>query len=64
MYLASPLENLPGRYAVWAASPEAEKLHGRFVWVHWDVEQLLSGASLKKIEAEDDYLNIGVIGLA
>lgn len=49
---------------MWAASPEAEKLHGRFVWAHWDVNELLSGAALKRIQDEEDYLKIGVIGLA
>jgi hypothetical protein len=25
---------------VWASSPEAAFLKGKFVWVHWDVEEL------------------------
>ncbi|KAJ4983982.1 short chain dehydrogenase reductase family protein [Stagonosporopsis vannaccii] len=31
---------LPGQFNVWLASPEAEFLRGRFVWVNWDVEEL------------------------
>jgi NAD(P)-dependent dehydrogenase (short-subunit alcohol dehydrogenase family) len=33
--------NLPGQFAVWLASPEAEFLKGRFLWAHWDVNELL-----------------------
>jgi len=25
---------------VWAASPEADFVKGKFVWVHWDVDEL------------------------
>jgi hypothetical protein len=25
---------------VWACSPEAEFIKGKFVWVHWDVDEL------------------------
>ncbi|KAF2159980.1 hypothetical protein M409DRAFT_70713 [Zasmidium cellare ATCC 36951] len=32
---------LPGDFAVWLASPEAEFLAGRFVWAQWDVDELL-----------------------
>jgi hypothetical protein len=31
---------LPASYVVWASSPEAAFLKGKFVWVHWDVEEL------------------------
>ncbi|KAF2495977.1 short chain dehydrogenase [Lophium mytilinum] len=55
---------LPGHFAVWAASPEAAFLHGRFVWAGWDVEQLLKGPIRERIESNPDYLKIGVIGLA
>ncbi|KAL4731182.1 hypothetical protein ACLX1H_000143 [Fusarium chlamydosporum] len=36
-------ENLPGSFAVWASSTEAQFLHGRFVWCTWDVNDLASG---------------------
>ncbi|KAF2963712.1 hypothetical protein GQX73_g9865 [Xylaria multiplex] len=32
--------DLPGHFAVWAASPEAKFLHGRFVWATWLYEAL------------------------
>jgi hypothetical protein len=31
---------MPASYVVWACSPEAEFIKGRFVWVHWDVDEL------------------------
>ncbi|KAI1190004.1 NAD(P)-binding protein [Nemania serpens] len=55
--------NLPGHFAVWAASPEAKFLHGRFVWAAWDVEQLKSGPLRKRIDEESTFLKIGVNGL-
>jgi hypothetical protein len=56
-------ENLPGHFAVWAASSEAEMLHGRFVWASWDVDELLSGETFKKLKTDANYLRIGVVGL-
>ncbi|KAK6411884.1 hypothetical protein LTR95_018039 [Oleoguttula sp. CCFEE 5521] len=32
--------NLPGQFVVWLASPEADFVRGRFLWAHWDVEEL------------------------
>lgn len=62
--LPSIAENLPGHFAVWAASPEAKLLHGRFVWAHWDIDELLSGETAQKLKTDDYYLRLGVIGLA
>ncbi|KAF3771075.1 NAD(P)-binding protein [Cryphonectria parasitica EP155] len=31
---------LPGDFVVWAVSPEAHFLNGRFVWANWDVDEL------------------------
>jgi hypothetical protein len=31
---------LPASYIVWACSKEAEFIKGKFVWVHWDVNEL------------------------
>jgi hypothetical protein len=56
-------ENLPGQFAVWAASPEAEFLHGRFVWAGWDVDELRAGELRKRIEEDPNFLKIGVLGL-
>ncbi|GIJ83132.1 hypothetical protein Asppvi_001651 [Aspergillus pseudoviridinutans] len=39
-------ENLPGQFAVWAASPEAGFLHGR-----------------KRIDEDDSFLKVGVVGI-
>lgn len=33
---------LPGDFAVWLASPEANFLNGRFVWAQWDVDELIT----------------------
>lgn len=50
---------LPGHFAVWLASPESDFLHGRFVWAHWDVDELLE----LKGRAEKDplFLTIGLL---
>ncbi|KAI1352013.1 short-chain dehydrogenase [Xylaria sp. FL0043] len=55
--------DLPGHFAVWAASPEAKFLHGRFVWASWDVEKLQSGEIRRRIDEEPTYLKIGINGL-
>lgn len=56
-------ENLPGQFAVWAASPAAAFLHGRFVWCEWDVDELASGEIRQKIDEDPWYLKVGVKGL-
>ncbi|KAI1133685.1 NAD(P)-binding protein [Nemania abortiva] len=55
--------DLPGHFGVWAASPEAKFLHGRFVWAAWDVEQLKNGELRKRIDEDPTFLKIGVNGL-
>lgn len=57
------LEDLPGAFAVWAASPEAAFLHGRFVWTAWDVEELKSGPLREKLEKDRNFLKVSVNGL-
>ncbi|KAJ3890083.1 short-chain dehydrogenase/reductase [Lentinula edodes] len=55
---------LPADYAVWAASPEASWLHGRFVWAHWDVDELKADKNiLKRLEEEKGFLKVAVQGL-
>lgn len=44
---------LPAHFAVWAASPEARFLNGKFVWAHWDVEELKAMAD--QIESTDKF---------
>ncbi|ETN38341.1 uncharacterized protein HMPREF1541_06376 [Cyphellophora europaea CBS 101466] len=36
--------DLPGHFLVWLASPEAEFLKGKYVWVNWDVSELKARA--------------------
>ncbi|KAM0476774.1 hypothetical protein ACHAPX_006199 [Trichoderma viride] len=55
--------SLPSSVAVWAASDEAAFLHGRFIWSAWDVEELQSGQLRERIEADEQYLRIGVHGV-
>ncbi|KAE9394835.1 short-chain dehydrogenase/reductase [Gymnopus androsaceus JB14] len=55
---------LPADFSVWAASSEAAWLHGRFVWAHWDIDELKSDPEvLKRFEEEKGYLTVGVQGL-
>ncbi|SCV47094.1 related to peroxisomal short-chain alcohol dehydrogenase [Fusarium fujikuroi] len=53
---------LPGDFAVWAASEEAEFLHGRFIWAKWDVDELKNGPLRKKIESDVSLFRVGVKG--
>jgi hypothetical protein len=48
--------NLPGSFCVWAATKQAEFLHGRFVWANWDVEEL---AAMKEM-ADPGFLKMGL----
>ncbi|KAI1334016.1 NAD(P)-binding protein [Xylariaceae sp. FL0016] len=56
-------EDLPGQFAVWAASSEAKFLHGRFVWANWDVDELKKGEIRKRLDEDTHYLKFGVVGL-
>ncbi|OAL50017.1 NAD(P)-binding protein [Pyrenochaeta sp. DS3sAY3a] len=51
---------LPGHFNVWLASPEAEFLKGKFVWVNWDVDELKAHAEEIK---ESMLLRIGLNGV-
>jgi NAD(P)-dependent dehydrogenase (short-subunit alcohol dehydrogenase family) len=50
---------LPGQFAVWLASPEADFLNGRFVWAEWDVDELLEVKD--KIMEDPYFLKISLI---
>jgi hypothetical protein len=52
--------SLSASYLVWACSPEAEFIKGKFVWAHWDVEELR-----KVLEEEEDkqFLTLAVAGI-
>jgi len=52
-------EKLPGDFAVWLASPEAEFLTGRYVWAQWDVDELI--AMKEKVAQDPDLLTIGLV---
>ncbi|KAJ6119517.1 hypothetical protein N7523_003797 [Penicillium sp. IBT 18751x] len=52
-------ENLPANFAVWAASPKAAFLHGRFAWAKWNVDELTEAVQ----NGNADILKIGVHGL-
>jgi len=54
--------NLPGNFFVWAATDEAEFLHGRFVWANWDVDELIGMKD--KIEKDLGFLRVGLQGIA
>ncbi|KAI1035171.1 hypothetical protein LB504_005842 [Fusarium proliferatum] len=57
-------ENLPGHFSVWAATPEATFLHGRFVWANWDVDELKTGPVREQIDTDEHFLKVGVEGLS
>jgi len=52
--------DLPGSWSVWAATPHAAFLHGRFVWASWDVEEL---AQMKKEFSDPGFLQFGLQGI-
>ncbi|CAK7244594.1 MAG: hypothetical protein STHCBS139747_006138 [Sporothrix thermara] len=55
--------DLPGSFAVWATSPEARFMHGRYALVNWDVTELASGVNRKNLEADPEYLRLAMVGL-
>jgi len=50
---------LPGHFAVWLASREADFLHGSFVWAQWDVDEMIE-LFPKRIEDEHYFLKIAL----
>ena len=52
------LVRLPGDFAVWLASPEAEFLNGRFVWAEWDVDELV--AMREKLASDQNLLTVSI----
>jgi NAD(P)-dependent dehydrogenase (short-subunit alcohol dehydrogenase family) len=53
--------DLPGHFAVWLVSKEAEFLKGKFVWANWDVEELIEQ---KHEILKTGMLTIGLSGLS
>jgi NAD(P)-dependent dehydrogenase (short-subunit alcohol dehydrogenase family) len=59
MPLAKDDISLPSDFVVWLASPAAEWLGGRYLWSHWDVDELTS----KKEEVlKNNDLVLGLMG--
>ena len=56
-------ENLAGQFAVYCASEEARFLHGRFIPVWWDIDEMKNGEVGKRLKSEYHFLRIGVVGL-
>ncbi len=52
--------SLPSNFIVWVASPEANFLNGKNVWVNWDVDELKAKASAIKASP---VLTNGLLGL-
>jgi hypothetical protein len=51
---------MSANFIVWASSPEARFLRGKFVWANWDVDEMM----VKKEEiAEELKLTVGLLGL-
>ncbi|KAI9706980.1 MAG: hypothetical protein M1820_004568 [Bogoriella megaspora] len=50
--------DLAGDFAVWLASEEARFLSGRFVWAHWDVQELKE--LRERVEKESGFLTMGL----
>jgi NAD(P)-dependent dehydrogenase (short-subunit alcohol dehydrogenase family) len=53
--------DLAGNFTVWAASPEAKFLKGKFVWVKWDVDELKANA---KVIEDTDLFTLGLTGFS
>lgn len=51
--------SLPSGFAVWIASRAAEWVGGRFIWSHWDVDEL---AKMKDEIMEKNELVLGLQG--
>ena len=52
-------ENLAAHFARWLAGPESDFLHGRFLWAHWDVDELIE--LKEKLEKDPNFMTIGLV---
>ncbi|AEO57309.1 hypothetical protein MYCTH_2303310 [Thermothelomyces thermophilus ATCC 42464] len=55
--------NLSGQFAVFCASEEARFLHGRFVPIWWDVDELKAGEARARMESDYHFLRLGLVGV-
>lgn len=53
--------DLPGHFYVWLASPEAKFLRNKFVWVNWDVKELMARAD--EIISNEHLLKVNLNGV-
>ena len=51
--------DLPAHFSLWLAGPESGFLSGRYLWAHWDVDELI--ALKERVAEERDFLTIGLI---
>lgn len=51
--------NLPAHFARWLAGPESGFLNGRYLWAHWDVDELI--ALRDRVERDSSFLTIGLV---
>jgi hypothetical protein len=51
--------NLPAHFCTWLMRSEADFLHGRYLWAHWDVDELL--ALKEKFAANPAFSTIGLV---
>lgn len=51
--------DLPAHFALWLAGPESGFLNGRYVWAHWDVDELI--ALKGRLAKDPSYLTIGLV---
>lgn len=52
---------LPADFCVWLSTSQADFLHGRFVWAHWDIDELT--AMKERILSDPGLLKIGLQGV-
>jgi NAD(P)-dependent dehydrogenase (short-subunit alcohol dehydrogenase family) len=50
---------LPAHFALWLAGPESGFLNGRYLWAHWDVDELI--ALKDRLAKDPKFLTIGLV---
>lgn len=50
---------LPAHFALWLAGPESSFLNGRYLWAHWDVDELI--ALKDRLAKDPKFLTIGLV---
>lgn len=51
--------DLPAHFCRWLATPEADFLHGRMLWAHWDVDELVG--MKERVLADQNLFTQGLI---